>query len=302
MRTAVGAMAVLFIFWSAAWAVERHPVYKPDYKRVTLDDIFEVIRTTGKFGEEQEEKPELTETEYEEIFKQTGLGKPAVDYLIENSKDYESEIKAYQKIFFDGYPYTCAKIGLLTYNERMRDKNGHLLKGLELVDLEPGDILINFSAHTLGYRHGHCAIVVSKPAKGEEAETIEALYLGEPTEYQTTGKWRSCPTLVHLRISKEAAESKGYTQAELGRLMSEYAEGNCLNIDYGLFPSMSNIQDRKIHKTHCSHLIWYIFKQFGYDVDSNGGIVVTPADIAESDVFEVVQIYGIDPDLKEESR
>ncbi|QHI73188.1 hypothetical protein [Aminipila terrae] len=302
MQATVSAIVAFSILWIAIDEADQNPVYRPDYKKDSLNYIFEDIRTTGKFGQDQNNKLELTEDEYKEIFRQTGLGKPAVDYMIENDKNYEKEMKSFQKIFFNGYPYTCAKIGVLTYNERMRDKNGEYIKGHEIVDLEPGDVLVNLSTHTMGYRHGHCAIVVTKPKKGEEARTIEAIYMGEPTEYQTTSKWRSCPTLVHLRISKEAAESKGYTQEELGRLIAQYAEENCLNINYGMLPEITNIRGDKIRNTNCSHLIWYIFKQFDYDVDSDGGVIVTPADIAASDVFEIVQIYGINPDIKEESR
>jgi hypothetical protein len=35
--------------------------------------------------------------------------------------------------------------------------------------------------------------------------------------------------------------------------------------------------------------------QFGYDADYDGSWLVTPKDIANSDLFEIVQIYGVDP-------
>lgn len=296
-RATVSAIVAFSILWIAIDETDQHPVYTPDYEKTSLDYIFESIVPTGEFGEKKAKNVELTEEEYETIFKQTGLGKSAVDYLIKNKKDYKSEIEKFHKIFFDGYPYTCAKIGVLTYNERMRDKDGKKIKGIALIDLRPGDVLVNLSTHTMGYRHGHCGIVVSKSAKGKEAKTIEAIYMGEPTEYQTTAKWRSCPTLVHLRISEEAARSKGYTQAELGRLLAEYTEKNCLDVQYGILPELSNIKRNELHSTNCSHLIWYVFNEFGYDVDSDGGIIVTPADIASCDLFEIVQIYGINPDI-----
>lgn len=299
LKAAVCAIVAFSILWIANDEVKLNPVYIPTYERVSLDNIFEETKTTGNFGDKKKESYNivLTENEYELIFKQTGLGRSAVDYIIKNKKDYKKEIEKFQKIFFDGYPYTCAKIGVLTHNERMRDKNGKKIKGNELVDLRPGDVLVNLSAYTLGFRHGHCGIVVDKPKKGKEAKTIEAIYVGSPTKYQTTGKWRSCPTFIHLRISKEAAESKGYTQEELGRLFAAYTKEKCLDVSYGLFPGISNNNYGNIRKTHCSHLIWYVYNQFGYDVDSDGGIIVTPADIAASDLFEIVQVYGINPDF-----
>ena len=33
----------------------------------------------------------------------------------------------------------------------------------------------------------------------------------------------------------------------------------------------------------------------GYDLDSDGGFVVTPDDLYHSDLLELVQIYGIPP-------
>lgn len=298
-RATVCAIVAFSILWIANDEAKRSPVYKPDYEEISLDYIFEETKESGNFNGKKGETKELTLTdkEYEVIFSQTGLGKAAVDYIIDNKKDYEEEINKFQKIFFDGYPYTCAKIGLLTYNERMRDENGKKIKGSKLIDLQPGDVLVNLSVYTLGFRHGHCGIVVSKPKKGKEAKTIEAVYLGYPTKYQSTSKWRSCPTYLHLRISKEAAESKGYTQEELGNLIADYTKEECLDIEYAIVPGVFNIKSESIQKTHCSHLIWYVYKEFGYDIDSNGGFIVTPADIAASDLFEIVQIYGIDPDF-----
>lgn len=297
IKATVGAIVVFCIYGIILENSEINSIYTPDYEKASLDYIFEDVRITGKFSEQENSKLELSEKDYEVIFKQTGLGKLAVDYIIENKKDYLGEIKEYQKIFFDGYSYTCDRIGVLTYHERMRDEKGKKIKGNEIVDLQQGDVLVNLSTFTMGYRHGHCGIVVTKPVKDKAGKTVEAVYLGQPTKYQTTDKWRSCPTLVHLRISKDAAETKGYTQAELGALLAQYTEEKCLDVEYGFLPGIYNFRSDTIRKTHCSHLIWYVFKEFGYDVDSDGGIIVTPLDIATSNLFEIVQIYGINPDL-----
>ena len=48
--------------------------------------------------------------------------------------------------------------------------------------------------------------------------------------------------------------------------------------------------------TQCAHLIWLAYAQFGYDLDSDGGWIVTPKDLANSPLLEVVQVYGMDPD------
>lgn len=44
--------------------------------------------------------------------------------------------------------------------------------------------------------------------------------------------------------------------------------------------------------TQCAHLVWYAYKQFGIDLDSDGGLFVTPYDIQNSPYLEIVQSYG----------
>ena len=45
---------------------------------------------------------------------------------------------------------------------------------------------------------------------------------------------------------------------------------------------------------HCSYLIWYAWNRFGYDLDSDGGRLVTCDDILNSPLVEIVQVYGLD--------
>ena len=42
--------------------------------------------------------------------------------------------------------------------------------------------------------------------------------------------------------------------------------------------------------------VWYAYKKFGIDLDSTGGAVVKPRDIANSNQGEVVQAFGFDLD------
>ena len=62
----------------------------------------------------------------------------------------------------------------------------------------------------------------------------------------------------------------------------------------GIFGPKSADKDKK-KGTHCSHLIWQAYRYYGYDLDSDGGLIVTPKDIANSPALEVVQVYGVDP-------
>jgi len=59
---------------------------------------------------------------------------------------------------------------------------------------------------------------------------------------------------------------------------------------------LSKKNQKNPNRTHCAHLVWRAFKQFGIDLDSNGGKIVKPQDIANSPHLEVVQIYGFHPE------
>ena len=45
--------------------------------------------------------------------------------------------------------------------------------------------------------------------------------------------------------------------------------------------------------TQCAHLVWSAYHHFGWDLDGNGGLVVTPRDLIRSDQLDVIQIYGL---------
>ena len=80
--------------------------------------------------------------------------------------------------------------------------------------------------------------------------------------------------------------------------IAEFAKNNLLDIPYGLtvgLTSKKNPSPDNIISTQCSHVVWYPLMQFGYDVDYDGSWLVTPKDIENSDLFEIVQIYGVDP-------
>ena len=62
-----------------------------------------------------------------------------------------------------------------------------------------------------------------------------------------------------------------------------------LGIFYKKFPE-------NIRVSQCAHLVWYAYRKFGYDLDSTGGGVVKPQDMALSPYVDVVQAYGFDLD------
>ena len=55
---------------------------------------------------------------------------------------------------------------------------------------------------------------------------------------------------------------------------------------------LTEISEAALSGTHCAHVIWYAYQQVGIDLDSDGGIFVTPYDIQNSPYLEVIQSYG----------
>ena len=158
--------------------------------------------------------------------------------------------------------------------------------GFNLAPYENGYILLTKATHSLGWRHGHAGIVTD----ADNQETLEAVLLGTDTTLQDINKWRVYPSFMMLKL-------KDTSQETLDEI-AEFAKNNMLGVPYGLtvgLASKKNPAPHNIKTTQCSHVVWYPLMQFGYDTDSDGTWLVTPKDIANSDLFEIVQIYGVDP-------
>jgi len=269
---AVFVLALVIEFLN--WRTEGEGSWQPDYQKADLAGI--VSRDT----------PGLSEDDYHTLFIQTGLGKPAVDELFGDYFGSErlAVFRRYQDNFFASGDYECDNVAIIVYDERIRDEEGNLAQGFEIPDLENGDIFLTKATHSLGWRHGHAAIVTDA-AKGE---TLEAILLGTPARLQNASKWRSYPSFIHLRL-------KG-ADAALRNEIAQYAKETMLGLPYGIFTGIPEKAPEEAAKTQCSHLVWYPFRHFGYDLDSDGYWLVTPKDIANSDLLEVVQVYGVDPE------
>lgn len=230
------------------------------------------------------QKPTLTEDDYKELFYQTGLGKTAVDEMLIKENGISNIIK-FQDNFFKENNVLCEQIGIITSEESFINDENKPIYGFDLAPYKDGYVLITKATHSLGWRHGHVAIVTD----AENNETLEAVILGSNTVLQNINKWRGYPSFIMLKLKDTSQE----TLDEIAK----FAKNNLNDIPYGFtgLTSRKNPNSDTIKSTHCSHLVWYPFMQFGYDVDSDGTWLVTPKDIANSDLFEVVQIYGVDP-------
>lgn len=268
----------LFVFLSFSYIyimeiiIEPEGYVAPGYDKIDLNSILS--------------KNTLTEEDYKTLFYQTGLGKTAIDQLLQNKPEGINEIIKFQYDFFSDRNIVCEKIGIITSQESFADNSGSYKYGFNLAPYKNGYVLITKATHSLGWRHGHAAIVTDE----KKGTTLEAVILGENSQYQNISKWRIYPSFIMLKL-------KDATPEKLNEI-SSFSQKYMYNVPYGLtigLLSKKNPIPEKIKGTQCSHLVWYPFKQFGYDIDSDGSWLVTPKDIANSDLFEVVQIYGVDP-------
>ena len=256
--------SVLFLWTESA---ERDAHFTPDYEKVDLEAFLE--------------KAELTDEEYAVIFGQTGLAKPGVDELYRLGR--QNELLCLQERFFAPVEYHCSGRYVICRSERL---DGEEETAGFLPTVHNGDILITFSGHVFGWRSGHAAIVVD----GEKGLTLEAISPSCNSCLCELSHWREYPQFVLLR-------PKNLTERECGEIAA-YAVENMNDIPYDLFrwAERGNGQGEecKVTGTQCAHLVWAVYYHFGYDLDSDGGYIVTPMDLCRSGLLEVVQAYGID--------
>ncbi len=275
-KKALIAFITIIIIIAAIATVEKliEPMgyFRPDYDKRDITGILE--------------KEVLSDDDYKELFYQTGLGKTAVDEILKD-KSGKEKILEFQKNFFTEYNISSEKFAVIVNHESLVDEKGKIIYGFDLAPYENGYVLITKATHSLGWRHGHAGIVTD----AENEETLEAVLLGQDSMLQNINKWRSFPSFIMLKL-------KDASQEELDKI-AEFAKINLLDVPYGLsvgLTSKKNPEPSNITTTQCAHIVWYPFMQFGYDIDSDGTWLVTPKDIANSDLFEIVQIYGVDPD------
>ena len=93
--------------------------------------------------------------------------------------------------------------------------------------------------------------------------------------------------ILRLKADKESRQK-----------IADYAKETLVGVDYSIFCGIftKKYEEGKPTKSQCAHLVWYAFKHFGIDIDSNGGAIVLPKDIANSDELELVQNFGFDSD------
>lgn len=273
----VGILAIIFIAAlllaiTTAILEEKAHIY-PDYP---MSDIRAVLLKT-----------QLTDDDYRTLYLQTGLGKAAIEDIRDQYPNAVEYILSFQQNFFRKIDFICKKTSLISMEESLVDESGNTVNGTQLAPLHDGDILITTASHIYGWRNGHSAIVVDA-AKGK---TLESVLLGTNSSVQNINKWIIYPNFMLLRLKN--------APPELTESISQSAVNLLFDIPYNLMVGILNPKSQKEEKiigTYCSHLVWQAYSFYGIDLDSDGGMIVTPKDIANCPKLEVIQVYGVDPE------
>lgn len=240
---------------------EQFAHISPDYERIDLTPLLV--------------KEEWTDEDYRTLYLQTGLGREPLDEM----KNRPSRILEFQENLFREHtwhhsqPYWTTKHEITTGFTAL------------IIDLKPGDILVTSTCHTLGWRNGHAAIAVGK------STLLESIGPGSNSDTCSLSWFRASANFIVLRPKNISEEER----AEI----ADWARTNLYDIPYSLFPGFFFPKDEgdNIHHTHCSHLVWQAYQHFGYDIDCDGGPLVSTKDIANSPLLEPVQVFGFDLDL-----
>lgn len=135
-----------------------------------------------------------------------------------------------------------------------------------------GQILITDDATTLGYTHGHAAILVSKTHTVEHLGKNTTTYSG----YYDVSWWQTFDTI----------KSFNYKDSTIMTKAADYAKANLQNLEYYV------AADRTSKKVNCATLVWKAYNAQGVNiVDSTSG-TVEPKDFDKSSKLSWIRSVG----------
>lgn len=256
-------LAFVFAFIGLVEYLHLHDdaVFVPDYKMLDLTALAD--------------KTSYDDEDYRTLFFQTGLGKSAIDAL-KNTDGFLQKLNSFQANFFSaGDNFSCVREALTTSME-YKTKNS-----FAFAPYSNGYIIAMLSSHSLGWRHGHAGIIIGNN------KTLEAPIINEPSKTYPLTSWQQYPTFIMLKL-------KDVSDYQLDVIATESYKNLC-GVFYSPLAGIGEKFQIKPKRVQCAYLVWNAFYAFGYDLDSDGGMIVTVDDIINSDKLEIVQVYGVDP-------
>ncbi len=286
---AAGGLALCLVglwIWTRASEGAAHCI--PQIEKVSIEEILEKEDWDGE--------------DYQILGEQTGLSREALVFMEEQGR--QRELAALQESYFATVEVACVPNSLISKTEYVVDGRGMPARATGIPYVEEGDILITCCSHVFGWRNGHAAIVVD----ADKRLVLEAQVLGSPSVITSLNVWEEYPSFLVLRLQGVDREER----AAIAEYARNYLTGVSYHVTAGIWERLLPRGGAGGHQqesygslrledggnipggTHCSHLVWYAYYQFGHDLDSDGGIVVTPRDIAGSKKLKIIQKYGVD--------
>lgn len=233
--------------------------WRPDYGKASEEELLQLI----------------DDGDYDALYKQTGLTEAGIKRALARGEQGLSLIKRIQNDFFAAHEVENDFFAPIVCTDFIGEKVTNIY-------LEEGDILVTSSTHFSGFRIGHAGLVTD--AVGEKV--IQASAYGATSEIGTVGDFTDRVNFMILSV-KGADEA---TRKKVAKYAEENLCGKSYDVTAGVFTKKNSCE-----RTQCAHLVWYAYKQFGFDIDGNRGLVVTPRNIANSPDIELVQAFGFDP-------
>lgn len=276
----------LGLFISYRLCDARAYVWNPSYEKLSYDALQELY-----------DKEEKSEEDYKILFDQTGLTQIGIERAVLRGERGWERVKEIQDSYFRPREVDSEEFAPFICTDYIYDISREIY-------LERGDILITSSTHFSGFRIGHSGVIIdpysSKPVFQSNAVGVANGF--DEVEYGFTNRIN----FMVLRIKPQAFGAESVDDEIYRKCIFDATEYIVRELKDGeYFPLTGIFSDKnKCKKTSCSHLIWYGFKHFddangggkNIDLDPNGGLLVTPRDISNSPLVELVQTFGFDPE------
>ena len=245
---------------------------------------------------------QVSEPKLELLSQQTGCSVSVVEQLLEQGRG--EVLLEIQAAYFSPIEIRSIRSTPFTISEQVVDAPG---RGMDFADIRDGDILITKNSRFLGWRNGHAGLVVD----AKQGLVLEAVMLGTDTRCCSIEHWAQYPSVMVLRLREEFEKTEGSenTAQYQAKLAADYALEALTDVPYCLWAGVKDKlfsqlkawggvwtegmqEPLELKGTQCAHLVWYAYKQAGIDLDSDGGLLVTPEDLRKSPYLEVIQSYG----------
>lgn len=258
----IGTILIAVLGLQIAFSIaDKIECWHPGYERVEIKSILE--------------KGELSNEDYDILYRQTGVTRLGVDRMLKRGSPGINRLLEIQDDLFTEHSVKNGWFAPFICTDYISDSIAYAY-------LEDGDIILTSATHLSGWRMGHSGLVTN----GAAERILQANAIGDTS---AIGNMRDFNNRVNFMIVSPKVDK------ELKAEVCGYAEENLIGKVYDPTAGVFSKKD-SISKTQCAHLVWYAYNHFGIDLDCGGGLVVTPKDIANSPLVEIVQVFGFDID------